>query len=110
MTRGRGDLVACAVVTLAGAAVGALAAAALQGGCFSLVTEYRRRPDVGTPRAAFCAPFDHWWRWLLCAGVGAALSALGARFGSWLGLALAVVVALAVAILANSLTYFHPVG
>jgi hypothetical protein len=93
-------------------AVGLAACGSIQESCFDVMTEPFGRPESGTPRAGYCGPIDHWFRWVLfpVASVVVALAffRLFRRFRYSRVLALVMLCALAVAnyLAVNSLSYF----
>lgn len=62
--------------------LGVFACLGVQAACLGIVTESDGRPEPNTPRAAFCAPVDHWYRWLVIP-LGAVL--IGLAFSRLLG-------------------------
>lgn len=93
--------------------VGILSSLAVQDGCFNIGITYDGRPKPGTPRAAYCAPIDGWYRWVLFpAGsmlLAFVLSRLLQRYRharKW-SLAIVLVVALANVVLSHALDYYH---
>jgi hypothetical protein len=59
------------VVALVGGAIGAIAAALISGGCFTVLGADRARPYPGSPRAGCCRRFASEWRWVALIGGGA---------------------------------------
>jgi hypothetical protein len=92
-----------------------VACVSIQSACFGLQTESRGRPETGTPRAAYCGPIDHSYRWLLFPVVAVlitvALSRLLARVPRGRSLAVSAVCLLAIAnyLVVASLGYFSAV-
>jgi hypothetical protein len=68
-----------ALLAALAALVGLIACWGVQGDCFAIPTEYRGRPQPGTPRAGYCAPIDHWYRWVLFPLAGALIALLLSR-------------------------------
>jgi len=87
----------------------------IQNACFGLPAMDRGRPDPGTPRADFCAPVDHRWRWIVLPLVAIVLSyglsrlMRRVRYRRLIALALVVVVAVAYVVVAHNLVYYYPV-
>ncbi len=111
MTGSRGSDAALAVLAVL---IGLFACLLVQGECFEIETELRGRPVVGTARAAYCGPIDHWYRWLLFPVVALILAGAISRLlrSTRHARAIAAVVLVAVAFLnagyVGSLTYFFP--
>jgi hypothetical protein len=96
----------------AAVAVGVAACGSIQESCFDLMTEPFARPESGAPRAGYCGPIDHWYRWVLfpVASVFVALAffRLFRRLRYSRVLALVTLCALAIAnyLVVNSLGYY----
>lgn len=86
----------------------------LEGGCFRLSDQRHYRPAPLTPRASYCRHFESEWRWVVLIALGAVVAVGVAvllrrwRFGPWVAVAVTVLLGLAVAVPAMSLTYFYP--
>jgi hypothetical protein len=95
--------------------IGLLTCMAVQGGCFDLATEADGRPQSGAPRAGYCGPIDHTYRWLLFPVVGAVVAVglarllTGVRHARGLALAIVIVLAIANVVVANTLRAVTPV-
>lgn len=98
-----------------GAFVGLATCMIVSDACFGLPAMDRGRADPGTPRAGFCAPVDHWWRWIVLPLVAIVLSYGLSRlmrrvpYRRLIALALVVVVAVAYVVVAHNLVYYIPV-
>jgi hypothetical protein len=94
------------------AIIGLLACTTVQGLCFDIPTEANGRPQPGTPRAAYCGPIDHWYRWLMFPAAAAVMAVVTslvlARISHRRAISLGVLVVLAVAnlVVVNGLDFY----
>lgn len=96
------------------AVVGLLGCWWLQPICFTIPTQYRGRPQDGTPAAGYCSVIDHWYRWaffpLIAVAITLGISRALGRGVAARAVALGVVSVLAITniLIAASLRAYDP--